>query len=166
MEYLFYGVLAAVIIGRLADVFTRGKRAQKWVDKGAEALRKHEYAAAIHAFKRSLKLQPLWAPVRRLLARAYIAVRQFEEAEDELRRAVAFEPKNGEAYADLGVLLALRDGERTEEALSNLEEAVRLAPHLREQFAQAEMLAHLRETPRFQAIIAPPPPQSSSTAPG
>lgn len=85
-----------------------------------------EWAAALDAADAIAREDPSSAAARVLRARALRHHGMLVEAESDLRRVLASEPRNAAAHAELGVVCDL--GRRSEEALRNHEEAHRLAP--------------------------------------
>ncbi len=156
LELVILSALAVLMVWRMGDMFTRGSRARNAYRRGIEALEAQDWAAAEEAFRRVVRLEPIAAVPRRLLARVLVRSGQFEDAEEQLRAATAFEPRNPDGYAELGYFLALQGEKRAEEAIAAFEQAVAHAPRLREQLAREDALGPLRNHPRFQRLVAPP----------
>lgn len=112
-----------------------------------------DHDAAEHELRRLVRSQPLWTPARRMLARVQLERGKLAEAEEQWRAATQFEPRNGEAYADLGWFLAVYT-DRRDEALAAFTKALQYAPGLREHLASADSLQPVREEDtRFRELL-------------
>jgi Flp pilus assembly protein TadD len=141
----------------MAFFATRRRRITgKW-KQGVEAFERGDMEVAVKAFRACLRNAPTWVPARRLLGRALAAAHRIDEAEQELRLAAKLEPRNPEGHLDFAIFLARYAPDRADEAIDSLAEAVEHGPRLREQLAAIEPLAPLRDHPRFQALLSPPP---------
>ena len=154
--WAIFGLVVAIIVARLSYVWTGGKRARKTWERAMAALEAGDHESAEAQLERLVRAQPLWTPARRMLARVRIERGKLDEAEEQLRAASQFEPRNGEIYADLGWFLAVCT-DRRDEALTAFRTALEHAPGLREHLATADSLQSvLREDPRFQELLTAP----------
>jgi len=149
-------VVVALMVGRVATLWSRGYRARKAWTAGFEALKHGDVEAAEAAFRKCVRLIPSAAPAHRALGRILAHRGGFAEAEEHLQFATQLEPRNGEGHLDLGLFLAMCVPQRAEEAVDALAKAVEFAPRLREQLAAADALAGLRTNPRFRDLLEPP----------
>jgi Tfp pilus assembly protein PilF len=153
MDSKWYLVLAVgVLIGRTLVVRSHGPRARKWCDKGIKALEQNAVAEAQHAFGKVVRLQPIWAPGRRLLARAHIMAGDFAAAEEHLRFASDLQPRSPDGHMDLGLFLAICPPKRPDQAVEAFIKAVELAPELKEILAAEPRLTHLRDHEGFRRL--------------
>jgi tetratricopeptide (TPR) repeat protein len=138
---------------RLGDVWTRGRRARRWWERAIDAYNRGDLAEAETAFRKVVRLAPIWAPARYNLAGVLLQRGDLDEAEEQLRMATKLEPRNGEMHRDLGIFLAHYRQDRADDAIESLEKALKYAPKLREELAQAQSLDHLREHERFRKLF-------------
>ena len=76
-------------------------RADAWLWLGLSAYAMQDYKTAISALEQSVQIEP--APVAKLnLGAAYLAVKRFSDAEQIFTQVVLEEPKNAEAWYNLG----------------------------------------------------------------
>ena len=152
--WALFGAVAVIVIARLSFMWSGGKRARKTWDRAMAAFQAGEYEAAEEQLQRLVRKQPLWTPARRMLARVQIERQKFVEAEEQLLAATQFEPRNGEAYADLGWFLAVCT-DRRDEALAAFRKALEHAPGLREHLAAAHSLQTVQqEDARFRELLS------------
>jgi Tfp pilus assembly protein PilF len=92
------------------------------LERGAEALRKHDFAAAEKALVEAVREEPRSARAAKLLGMAYSAQEKYALAEEPLRRACALDPAEAGACYFLGRLYYTLN--RFEESRTALEAAV------------------------------------------
>ena len=142
-----------VLIVRTAVMRSHGPRARKWCERGVKALDQNAVAEAQYAFGKMVRLQPIWAPGRRLLAQAHIIAGDFAAAEEHLRFASDLQPRNQDGHMDLGMFLAICPPQRPDEAIEAFAKAVELAPSLVETLAAEPRIGHLRGHQAFRRLI-------------
>ena len=149
---LLWGVL--ILGASIAFLWSRRYRLRKaWKDSIA-ALERGDFPAAERSLRKCLRQAPSWVPPRRLLGRALVALRRFDEAEKELRLAAQFEPRNPESHLELAVFLSNCPPVRLDEALASLRTALDFAPAMRDEVRRMPALALLRKHPAFQDVVA------------
>jgi tetratricopeptide (TPR) repeat protein len=89
------------------------------------------------------------------IAELYLQINQLDRCVAALQLIISRFPNEGAAYYGLALTRALQFS--TEPALDALEKAIELSPQLRENARTDARLNHLRGSPRFHRIIAPPP---------
>ena len=149
----FLALAVGILVLRMAITRSHGPRARKWCDRGIKALEDNAIPDAQHAFGKVVRLVPIWAPGRRLLARAHILAGDFAAAEEHLRFASDLQPRDPDSHMDLGLFLAICPPKRSEEAIASFAKAVELDPKLRETLAAEPRLAHLRDHDTFRHLI-------------
>jgi len=130
-------------------------RFNRWWKTANDRLGENDVAGAEEALRRCVRLEPLWAPVRGLLAAALVNQGKLDEAESEYTMVVRLHPKAPEGYMELGFFYALCLRDRTSDAIAAFRKAIDCEPKAREALAKEPRLASLREHPDFQALITP-----------
>jgi Flp pilus assembly protein TadD len=100
------------------------KTAWEWYFQGYRQLRDGEAGQAVASFTTALEMKPDHVRSMINLARAYITLGQFEEAETIVREAITTDSTNSWAYHVLGRVLQSR--EKTEEAIMAYETSLEL----------------------------------------
>jgi Flp pilus assembly protein TadD len=155
MDYtlLLVAVAFVVMLWRILVLRSRGPKARAAFQRGIDALNANAMNEAEAAFREVVRLEPIWALAYRLLGRILADRGETEEAEKNLRAAVTLEPRNSEAYADLGFFLTIKVPDRRDEAISAFAKAIELAPRLRETLANTPALSPLLEDERFRQLL-------------
>jgi len=158
VEFDWTTVVGVTILAATLIYFAsrRHRIVSKW-NEGIQAFERGDMDAAAKAFRACLRNAPTWVPARRLLGRALAATHRVAEAEKELQLAAKLEPRNPEGHLDFAIFLAHYAPDRPDDAIDALAEAVEHGPRLREKLMSIEPLAPLRNHPRFQALLPPPP---------
>jgi cytochrome c-type biogenesis protein CcmH/NrfG len=153
-------VTCALFVYGVSELATRNWRVRRWFDRGVEALNTGGREDARKAFERVLKLQPLWSPARRILARIYADEGRYDEAEKHFRLACEFEPRNADSLLELAWFLAIFKGPHGEQQAGDvLRKAISLAPRLLETHREAPELTALRRVAALQTFFSPQPPK-------
>ncbi len=148
-------MLGGVVAFRYVMHYHRRMRFNRWWKTANECLGEDDMDGAEQALRRCVRLEPMWAPVRGLLAAALVNQGKLDEAEAEFTMVVRFHPKAPEGYMELGFFYALCFKDRAEDAIAAFREAVACEPRAREVLAREPRLASLRGHPDFQALLAP-----------
>ena len=125
--------------------------AKQFFFEGLHLLEANNLQAAEEQFARSLKLVPDRVSTLNNLSAVKIKLKQFVEAGELARKAIALEDKSQEAWSNLGIALTAMD--RHEEALQACDRALNgNSSHARAWFAKAMIL---RELKRYdEALLA------------
>jgi tetratricopeptide (TPR) repeat protein len=132
---------------------------QAYIVLGTAQMAKRDWLGAVKAFYSATAFEPEAVTAWLGLGCARIVTGDAAGAEFALKRALALHPEYAEAHYYLGELFALTD--RPEEALANLQAAVRLDEALCERARTSGNLKPLHEDPRFWTIVG-----SRAEAPG
>lgn len=138
-------------------LFVRGNMKRRhfralW-DETISMVQEKNFEGARERLAKIVKLTPIWADAHRVLGSVLFRLGQSEEAEKELRLAMAFEPRNALAHFDLGVYLIVSDSGRLDEAFDSLAKALELDANVRSHLLELEPLARLRDHPRMKALL-------------
>lgn len=102
-----------------------GNKGDTYNQKGQEAYRKQDYAAAVNSYSSAIAMDNRKAEYYINLAMAYVETGEYENALTQINFALELEPKNQSAYRSKGIIyLALNDYEN---AILALEQALHLA---------------------------------------
>lgn len=99
---------------------------------------------AIEQFRAAIALEPGFALAHLNLAKALASLHNLSQAEPEFRTALAIDPSLAAAHVGLGLLLAMKQQGVSPEARAEMQEGIRLDPHLRQAIPQS-YLAQLQE---------------------
>ncbi|MDX9973449.1 MAG: tetratricopeptide repeat protein [FCB group bacterium] len=151
MDYRWLiGIAFVVMVSRLVYMWSAGARARKAFRRGVEAMEANALRDAETAFRQVVRIEPIWGVAYRLLGRVLSDLGELFEAEKQFRTAITLEPRNSDAYADLGYFLEVKMTGRREDAIGALLKAVELAPRLRERLEAVPELAGLVNDARFR----------------
>jgi Flp pilus assembly protein TadD len=123
---------------------------------GHAALENDDLAAAEQAFRRCVKVMPMWPAGRTMLGVTLARAGMLPDAEEQLRFAADLEPKNPEGRLGLVYYYALYDPGNVQALAEAINAAVALAPGLREKLRGDPRLAGVRMDARVAAALAPP----------
>ena len=108
-----------------------------WSDRGAIRVRKGDYAGAVADFSQSVEVNPQYREAYCNRALAYLMMKNYEKSIADSRHAIDLDPHHPDNYLQLGsVGIALRELGRNQEAVTSLDDAIRLAPREDSQVAQ------------------------------
>jgi Flp pilus assembly protein TadD len=145
-------VVAILVIGwGLAN--SRGFRARRWWERGVHALNGDDWAKAEQAFRKCVRLVPIWTGARKMLGVALVRQQKLDEAEEQFRMASALEPRKPEGHLDLGFFLATQRPERQEEAVDAFAQALEFDPAVRDVLLTEARLDFLKQNPRFRSLL-------------
>ena len=151
------GLVAVLALGVIAYHLyrnhTMGRRLTGLWDSGLQAFERRAFDDARRAFARIVSLTPSSAAPRRMLARTLVALEQEDEAEQQFRMAAALEPRNGDGQLELGVFLAVHRPALAEEAADAIEQALSLAPELRDVVATWRLPPQVLRNARLRAFF-------------
>jgi len=156
MQELIIGatMLGCVVAFRYVRQYHHRQRFHRWWKTANERLSENDVAGAEAALRRCVRLEPLWAPVRGLLAATLVNQGKMDEAEAEFTMVVRLHPKAPEGHIELGLFYAMCHDDRLDEAIASFQSAIECEPKVRELLAREPRLAALREVPEFQALLA------------
>lgn len=147
----------ATVVGVLFFFRWRSQRANQRVrrqwETAVRALDVNDIAAAEAGFRGCIEDAPIFLHARWLLAETLARQGRFDEAEDEFRSAIDFEPRNAEAHLNLGMFHFVHRDNRTA-AVAAFVEAVRLDPDLRMKLLHEPRLRPLVDDPAFDAAVS------------
>jgi len=108
-------------------------------------LQVNDSRAAINMLQRGLDIKPLDVPLRLQLGRLYLIVRQYEQANEQFDRIIAFAPTEAAAYHFKALVLKEqgKDGEMT----PLLEKAIQYDPEFTDAYMQLGMLYSKKKDP-------------------
>lgn len=153
-EILIGVVAVALLVFGVGENWSRGYRARKSFQAGIAAFERGDAAAACAAFERTIALEPLWGPARRILARLYANESRFADAEKQLSLACEFEPRNAEALLDLAYFHARYGGaEGPAKAVDAVRKAIAIAPRILETHRESHEVAALRSSPALREFF-------------
>ncbi len=152
-QIALWGIGAVLVVRYFLRMRGQGSRIQALWAQATRAYEGGDYHTAITGFDAAVRMSPTFAPARRMRGRTYMQLGEYAHAEEDFRMAAALEPRNAEGYIDLGFFLATCPPPREDEAIDAFESAVAYAPRMRNDLAQAPQLAHLRNHPRFAALV-------------
>mgnify|MGYP006290384465 CR=1 FL=1 len=145
MKFLPWVILAVVIGGRSYFVRRKNRRVTQLLNEASAAMQKDDWETARQRLEVCVQQFPGAAIARRLHGRALAQLGKLDRAEDELKMAVALEPRIAEHQADLGLFcLRYKDAES---GVTHLRAALQLDPTLRDR---------LREVPTVVEAIPEP----------
>jgi len=108
-----------------------------WSDRGAIRVRKGDYARAVTDISQSIALNPRYREAYCNRALAYLMMKEYEKSIADSRHAIDLDPNHPDNYVQIGsVGIALRELGRNQEAVTSLDDAIRLAPREDSQVAQ------------------------------
>jgi tetratricopeptide (TPR) repeat protein len=136
-------------IEALIDLVRRDPASPAFIDLGEAYLALGRPGDALEVGNLGLQATPDNLEGRAMLARAYMALHQWKEAQGELLRVVRVDRSNGPGFALLGeVLLRRQDFERAVPVLQHAQNLDPASPHI---------LAMLERASTGQALAPPPP---------
>jgi Flp pilus assembly protein TadD len=130
-----------------------GNYADALAENGLADRARLAYEKSVELAHQALRVNPVNGDALAFAATGLAHVGRFAEADEPMTKALAADQKESFVYADAGVVAALAG--RKDVALGWLRKAVD-AGYCREIIGRMPELAPLRETPEFQAIVAPP----------
>ncbi len=89
-----------------SDAAARAKLVRSQLERGADAQRKQDHAAAERAYRRALALEPTHGAAAAGIARSLLEQGQLEAAKHWARRATNLDPKSAAAFVTLGDALS------------------------------------------------------------
>ncbi|MGH9574466.1 MAG: tetratricopeptide repeat protein [Candidatus Acidiferrales bacterium] len=129
-----YGTFTATVSLRsLASPDTEGKgmvlapKAREELDKGVEAMRRHQYDEARTHLDAAYKLAPGNPEVNDRLGEFFLVTKDIEKAQDSLQNALSLDPDNVNTLTDLGELRIVQGNYPA--AQKSLDQAVNLNQH-------------------------------------
>lgn len=123
---------------------------------GNEALERGDTAAAERAFRRCVKVMPMWPAGRTMLGVALARSGNLDAAEEQFRFAADLEPKNPEGYLGLIFFYALHAPDKVHALAEAIRIAVGLDPALCERLRGDPRLARIQGEAQVAAALAPP----------
>lgn len=151
---LIYGVAVLLVIIALRTYFgTRRQNRVRTLWREAEAaIKREDLPAAETLLRECVAKMPLLLSARYTLGFVLARQQRLPEAEEQIRKAIEFEPKRSDGYLNLGVFLGTFFANRNEEALAAFQQAVALNPKTKTFLETSESLAELRKKPWFKQI--------------
>jgi len=147
-------MLGCVVAFRYLMQYNHRTRFNRWWKIANDRLGDNDVSGAEAALRRCVRLEPLWAPVRGLLAAALVNQGKLDEAEAEFTMVVRLHPTAPEGHMELGFFYALCLKDRAEDAIAAFRKAIDCEPKARDILAKEPRLRRLREHADFQALIA------------
>jgi Flp pilus assembly protein TadD len=121
--------------------------------KGAEeAIKRDDLPAAESFLRKCVTVMPLLLQARYTLGFVLARQRRFKEAEEEIRKAIEFEPKRSDGYINLGVFFGMFFSDRCDDAIAAFRQAIALDPGIKNYLDTADSLSELRKKPWFSTI--------------
>ena len=94
--------------GELSHIGDPAVRLRALVHRGRQQLRRGRHESALAAYRAASQLKPEHVPARLGQATVLLALERFDEAERQVNRVLERKPKNGNAFALLGDIMAAR----------------------------------------------------------
>lgn len=151
----------ALLIGGMVAMWSQGYRSRRLFKRGLAHLDANKPAQALTVFESVVKMQPLWSPARRILARLYAQAGRVADAEKQLTLVTQFEPRNAEALVELG-LFAIHYGGPAgiEKAYAHFTQARGLAPRIFDSLGTEKEFEALRTHPKFREFFETAQPRA------
>lgn len=134
-------LVAYQVIARQVQ-FRRMKRA--W-EQGQAALSAERLDEAETAFRKCVRILPMWANGRSMLAAVLTRMQRLDEAEEQWKMAADLEPKRAGGHLALALFYACHVPEKPREAALALAKAIEQDPNLREHVGKDPRLSKLRQ---------------------
>lgn len=132
---------------------SRGWRAKRLWERGLHAINGQQWLEAERAFRKCVRLVPVWTGSRKMLAVALVRQNKLDEAEEQFRMASELEPRKPEGHLDLGFFLATLRPDRQDDAIDAFARAIEFDPEIRTILDDEDRLAQLKRNPRFAQLL-------------
>lgn len=122
------------------------KNLNAWIRLGNNLMDSGRFSEAAEAYEKTLELDPKNVDVRVDMGTCFRNIGRHEKAVEEYRKAIALNPNHVNAHRNLGIVLAFDIGNK-KQAIKELEEYLRLAPHAPDANQTRQEIARLRAAP-------------------
>ena len=154
MTYLGLVFLLLLVFGRWIAIRRRGHRFVHSWQKGVAAYDTSNWVAAEAALRECVRIEPIAAPVRRMLGATLARRNKLAEAEEHLRAGAELEPRNAGGHLDMGFFLVSYAPDRIEEAIAAFAKAVECSPQARAILAaETRLNPAIKDHPKFRALL-------------
>ena len=119
---LIYGPASA--ISGISEEKVKASRA--WFEKGGSLFHSSDYQAAIKAYDKAIKLNPVYYKAYNSRGNVYFEMQEYDKAVDDYTRAIELNPRHHKAYTNRGI--AYRLNGRYDKAIQDYTRAIALVP--------------------------------------
>lgn len=159
MRYLGVVFLLLLVLVRWVMGRSKQKRFRHWWQEGVAAYERADWVAAESALRECVRMEPIAAPVRRMLGATLARRNKVAEAEEHLSAGVQLEPRNAGGHLDLGFFLAAYAPDRVDATIEAFAKAVACAPQARAVLAaETRLPPAIKNHPQFRSLCEPETP--------
>ncbi|MFP4503013.1 MAG: hypothetical protein ACLFTT_18620 [Candidatus Hydrogenedentota bacterium] len=146
-------ILAGLVGLKMGGQYGRVWRLKRAWHTGNQALEANNLEEAERAFRRCVKVMPIWPAGHTMLGAVLAARGAIAEAEEQFRFASDLEPKNAQGHLGLLLFYATHRPDHPESAVAALEKAIALDPAAPARLRDDPRLHQLRENPEVARML-------------